>query len=90
METQNHRIALITTTETDNIQGWIENLLTDRRVSNLTPRTVLYYREKLTKFLNYCSSQGIEGVQELNPQFLRAYFENLALTHNAGGSFTVV
>lgn len=85
MDTLTQRIRLEVSTESDALIPWMEHFITDRRVSNLTPGTVNYYREKLQNFLGYCQFQGLEAISQLTPQFLRGYLEYLALSHNAGG-----
>lgn len=85
METLSQRIRFELDTESDALGPWMEHFLTDRRVSNLTPGTVNYYREKLTNFFHYCQSEGFENISQLTPSLLRGYFDHLATNHNAGG-----
>lgn len=88
MESQketNQRIVLGISTESDSIRAWAEHFITDRKVSNLTENTIIYYQLKLGRFIKYCIENGVENIGELTPSFLRGYLEVLASTHTPGG-----
>ena len=58
----------------------------DRQTRNLSPRTIDFYREKLTHFVRYCRQSGIDSLENLTAHHLRLYL--IALRddgHNPGG-----
>ncbi len=68
------------------INEWIESFIIDRRIQNVSPGTIGFYREKLGKFVNWSLSQGLAEVTDLTPHHLRLfpiYLEDLG--RNAGG-----
>lgn len=67
----------------------VQSFLTDRKAAGLTPRSVKFYRDKLSMFLEYCEAQAVTQVTDLTPNFLRGYLLVLAESHNPGGVHTV-
>lgn len=62
-----------------------QSFLIDRKAGGLTPRSVEFYRDKLSMFLKYCESQAVTQITELTPIFIREYLLVLAENHNPGG-----
>ena len=57
----------------------------DLEAANRSPRTVAYYREKLTPFLEWLQPQGIRQPSDLAPSHIRAYLAKLTESHTPGG-----
>jgi integrase/recombinase XerD len=83
--TKNQRTISVLEQET-NLHTWAEAFLVDRKVGGCSPGTLSFYREKLTKFLDYCEAQVITNVLEITPNFIRQYLLYLDdVGHNPGG-----
>lgn len=83
--TENQRTISILEQET-NLQIWAEAFLVDRKVGGCSEGTLGFYREKLTKFLDYCDAQVITNVLDITPNFIRQYLLYLEeVGHNSGG-----
>ena len=70
----------------DTISTWVEAFMIDRESQNISPNTKIFYRNKLRYFVQFCSSQGVDGLMTLRADLLRRYM--LWLTergHNPGG-----
>jgi site-specific recombinase XerD len=69
--------------------GYLEEaaraFLLDRRAGGASPRTVEFYDLMLGQFAAYCGSQSLTLVQDVTPDFLRAYILAYAETHKPGG-----
>lgn len=63
----------------------IHSFLVDRKAKARSPRTLIFYRNYLTAFEKYATSQAVTAVQDINPDFLRSYILMLAEDHNPGG-----
>jgi len=55
----------------------LDAFIVDKRASNCTPRTVTTYRERLTDFAKWLSTQGITQIEQIKPTAIRAYFLSL-------------
>lgn len=65
---------------------WAEAFLVDRQAQNLTPKSVVFYQEKLKVFLNYLDSQVISDITQITPDVLRRFLLYLKdKGHNPGG-----
>ena len=72
--------------QTLEIAEWMSSSLLDREAGNLSPRTISFYSDKLTKFLDYCSVENIGDVEEITPNKLRHFLLWLEREgHNPGG-----
>jgi len=60
------------------LRNVIEGFLRDRKASNLSPRTLGFYREKLIKFESYCRERNIWTVDVLNADIIRSYMLYMA------------
>ncbi len=60
------------------LRNVIEGFLRDRKASNLSPRTLGFYREKLMKFESYCRERNIWTVDVLNADIIRSYMLYMA------------
>jgi len=67
----------------------IEAFIVDRAARGLSPRTIMWYREKLVVFRRYVTGAEITSVEQLTARTLRAYLLDLGRTHNAGGATAV-
>lgn len=52
----------------------IDAFLIDRKASNLSPRTILVYRERLAKFAAWLQTQGVTHIERITPTHIRAHF----------------
>jgi integrase/recombinase XerC len=65
---------------------WIEAFLVDRKAQGLTEGTLDFYKDKLALFTDYCDSQLITQITEINPNLIRMYLLYLEdKGHNPGG-----
>lgn len=70
----------------DYLDAWIEQFLVDRRAQNLSKNTVLWYRDRINRLLEYCETQAITQISQLTPDAIRRFMLWLESTgHNAGG-----
>lgn len=74
---------------TDRLDAVIEAFLIDRRVQNVRPGTLHFYRWKLSLLLNYCNAQQVKVISQIDTTFLRTFFLWLAESHNPGGCHAV-
>ena len=61
----------------------------DRRVQNVRPGTLQFYRWKLSYLLTYCNAQQVTTIRQVDPMLLRSFFLWLAESHNPGGCHAV-
>lgn len=64
------------------IEICINAFIRDRKASNLSPRTLKFYKEKLDKFASYCFSQEIKYVTQIKPDTIRSYMLYMAEVRN--------
>ena len=70
----------------DNLQMWIEAFLQDRKIQNLSMRTLEFYLCKLNNFINFCESKAVKNIMQITPNLLRQYLlEHERIGHNPGG-----
>lgn len=70
----------------DPIELWFEVFLRAKRVERLSPRTIEWYQEKLSKFAKYADAQAIISIEQLTAQSIRDYMQWLEdKEHNPGG-----
>lgn len=70
----------------DYLEVWIEAFLIDRQAQNLSKNTVLYYRDRLNKLLEFAQTQAVNQVSQLTPDVLRRFLLWLErIGHNPGG-----
>jgi site-specific recombinase XerD len=73
---------------TDLTQGLhevINAFLIDRQSQNLAKSTIIFYREKLQYFIDFCKAQSIKTVSQITPSDLRMFFVSLQVNHTPGG-----
>ena len=68
-----------------NITTELKAFLIDRRARGVSPRTIGFYREKLTVLVRWLASRGVTEMQSVTPDDLRQYLLTLGQTHNPGG-----
>jgi site-specific recombinase XerD len=68
------------------LQYALRDFLLDCEVSNLSPRTLDFYRDKLRPFVSFLEHYGATSVCELTPIRLREYLTDFAGSHSAGGT----
>lgn len=73
------------TSEIDNLPGWFDAFLLDRRSQSMSKGTIAFYTAKLKLFDRFIASQGITSINDLTPAIIRAYLVHLSQTHNPGG-----
>lgn len=70
----------------DHLEVWIEQFLVDRRAQNLSRNTILFYRDRINRLLEFCETQAITQVSQISPDTIRHYLLWLESTgHNPGG-----
>ena len=68
------------------ILEWAEAFIVDRKASGLSPNTIVFYRNKLKKFIEFCGLNHVRDIQELNAKQIREYLLWLeSKNHNKGG-----
>jgi hypothetical protein len=70
----------------DLLTTWIAGFVADRQALNLANATVLFYKQKLRLFMDYCQMHSIRSISQINAGFIRQYMYFLKeRNHNAGG-----
>jgi integrase/recombinase XerD len=70
----------------DYLLTWLEAFLIDRKSAGLAEGTLLFYRQKIKLFSNYCEAQAVTQIGQINPSFLRQFLLSLEEGgHNPGG-----
>lgn len=70
----------------DNLQMWIEAFLQDRKIQNLSMRTLEFYQCKLKNFINFCEPKAVKNIMQITPSLIREYLlEHEVMGHNPGG-----
>ena len=65
---------------------WLEAFLIDRKAQGLAQGTIGFYRLKLSHFADFCESQAITQISQIDPNTLRKFLMILAENgHNPGG-----
>lgn len=82
---QTQRIFLNSIKE-DYLSIWIESFLVDRQSQNLAKGTIKFYSQKLKSFSDYCDTQLIKSVLQIEPNTIRDYFFYLQQKGNNAGS----
>jgi site-specific recombinase XerD len=68
---------------------WIEAFLFDRKAQNLAKGTLDFYRRHLNIFIQFCDSQVVTQIDQLDPNLIRQYMIWLEERgHNPGGVST--
>jgi len=80
-ETEQRIFILIDGTLDETLEGFI----TDRRSRGLSPRTIDFYIEKLSKFREYIQDRDINLLDDISASDIRSYFLVLSETSNNGG-----
>jgi site-specific recombinase XerD len=76
----------------DLTQGMHEVLtafLIDRQSQNLAKSTIIFYREKLKYFTDFCKAQSIKTVSQITSNDLRLFFVSLQDNHSPGGMLNI-
>lgn len=63
----------------------LEGFITDRRSRGLSPRTIEFYIEKLSKFRRYAQEKGLLQLESITAPDIRLYLLKLSETSNKGG-----
>jgi len=63
----------------------LEGFITDRRSRGLSPRTIDFYIEKLSRFRKYSSFTGLSNLDDISSADIRLYLLKLAETCSIGG-----
>jgi site-specific recombinase XerD len=77
---------------TDLTQGMhevINAFLIDRQSQNLAKSTIVFYREKLQYFTDFCKAHSIKTVSQITPNDLRMFFVSLQGNHTPGGLLNI-
>ena len=74
------------TYDVDNLERWVNAFILDRRIQQLSPNTIKFYRVELMRFLGFTNASGVDRVQLITPDLLRSYLLDLADSgRNPGG-----
>jgi site-specific recombinase XerD len=71
------------------LQYALRDFLLDCQTSNLSPRTLDFYRDKLRPFVSFLEHYGATSVSDLTPTRVREYLTDFASTHSPGGTHAV-
>lgn len=72
--------------QSTHLETWIKGFLADRKVQNLSPGTISYYRKKLALFSRWCAAQALTQIDQIDPDTLRNFLLYLEERgHNSGG-----
>lgn len=64
----------------------IQDFMLDRRVKQASAKTMLWYKDALRKFREFCVGNGIQRTADINARALRLYLAHLEdAGHNPGG-----
>ena len=82
---ESQRTKYITAVD-DSLLTWMEAFLNDRKAHGSALGTLRFYSQKLRLFLNYCQANTVEGIGQINPNFILNYLLFLEESgHNPGG-----
>jgi len=78
---------LLTLTESDFLEPWMQSFILDRRASNKSKKTISWYEWHLNQIHSYLSEiQSVSRVSQITPDIIRRYLLYLeAKGHSAGG-----
>jgi site-specific recombinase XerD len=87
MRTTNKNQRTITKFSQDaHLLTWLEAFLIDRKAQGLAQGTIGFYKLKLGNFADFCESQAITQISQIDPNTLRQFLMILAEEgHNPGG-----
>lgn len=71
--TQIYRRIIYPLAQESSLKNLLNAFIRDRKASNLSPRSLIFYREKIDKFIGYCASNQVENVSKVTPDLLRSY-----------------
>jgi integrase/recombinase XerD len=78
--------TILNDTQDSHLETWIEAFLIDRKAQNMAKGTIIFYRVRLEVFAQYCNSQAVKQITQIDPSFIRQYIFYLeSKGHNAGG-----
>lgn len=85
LNTQTQR-TLVNSSANDCISQWIEAFLSDQKAKGNAKGTLIFYYQKLKKFVEYCNEQKVKSIYQITPDLIRQYQFSLEQTnHNPGG-----
>ncbi|MDO9546761.1 MAG: site-specific integrase [Pelolinea sp.] len=68
------------------ILEWAEAFIVDRKARGLSPNTIVFYRKKLKKFVEFCDLNQLRDIHEINAIHIRKFILWLeSKGHNKGG-----
>jgi site-specific recombinase XerD len=68
------------------LNEWIDEFLLDKKIQNVSKRTLTIYGKYLRRFSNFCELEGADQVIDITPSVIRQFFFHLDQTgHNPGG-----
>jgi site-specific recombinase XerD len=71
---------------TNTLQGMVSAFLSTRRLRDLSPNTIIFYRQHLYKFLEFMESRHPDVfLEQIDHNILREYVSGLKENHSAGG-----
>jgi site-specific recombinase XerD len=67
----------------------ITAFIVDRQSQNLAKSTIIFYREKLKYFTDFCKAHSIKTVSQITANDLRLFFVSLQDNHSPGGLLNI-
>jgi site-specific recombinase XerD len=55
------------------LEIWVEAFLTDRKAQNMSAGTITFYIKKLRLFCDYCTTQAITRIDQVDANLIRQY-----------------
>ena len=70
----------------DYLFTWFDAFLIDRKSAGVADGTLRFYHQKFKLFLDFCETQAVNQISQINPSFLRQFLLALEESgHNPGG-----
>lgn len=76
---------IISYSDDGDIESWLQGFLLDRRIRQVSPGSIRFYKQKLGPFVDWCGERGLTSVLELTPHELRLFLLHMEANHNPGG-----
>ena len=72
--------------ENDDVIEWAESFIADKRLQNISPRTIEIYKLRLNEFIQFIKLGGLTNISEISPNVIRNFLIDLGENgHNPGG-----
>lgn len=86
MQKTGHAQRIIDTLGREFVETWIESFLVDRESGGAASGTLRFYTQKLKLFTDFCQTQEVKYIDQIDANLIRGYLLWLESTgHNPGG-----